>query len=214
VARRGLLRLLLAHDSYDESIDWRLYHALNVFVAGHDWIGSAAARLETWGVLLLAASTFALWFFARPGAGRKWKLACASALASSAVALVLNQLVALAWRRQRPFAAHPGAHVWGGRSHDPSFPSDHASAAFAVAFAVLEFDRRAGALFLVAAAVIGAGRVIVGAHYPGDVVAGVLVGLGAAVLVTRVARPLVAWVVRVVERLSDPLLAPVWRRVS
>jgi membrane-associated phospholipid phosphatase len=56
--------------------------------------------------------------------------------------------------------------------------------------------------------------VVVGAHYPGDVVAGVLVGLGAAVLVTRVARPLVAWVVRLVERLSDPLLAPVWRRIS
>lgn len=203
-----------ARYGYLQTIDWRLYHAVNAFVARHDWIGSAAAQLETWGVLLLALSTFALWFFARPGAAQKWKLACASALASSAVALVLNQVIAAAWRRDRPFAAHPGAHVWGGRSHDPSFPSDHTSAAFAIAFAVFAFDRRVGALFLAAAAAIGAGRVVVGAHYPGDVLAGVLVGLGAALLVTRVARPVVAWVVRLVERLSDPLLAPVWRRVS
>jgi undecaprenyl-diphosphatase len=165
-------------------------------------------------VLLLALSTFALWFLARPGAARKWKLACASALASSAVALVLNQLVALAWQRPRPFAAHPGAHVWGARSQDPSFPSDHASAAFAIAFAVFAFDRRVGALFLAAATVLGVGRVVVGAHYPADVLAGALVGLGAALLVPRLARPVVGWIVRLVERLSDPLLAPVWRRVG
>jgi membrane-associated phospholipid phosphatase len=164
--------------------------------------------------VLLAVSTFGLWFFARPGAARKWKLACASALASGAVALALNQLVALAWHRARPFATHPQAHVWGGRSHDPSFPSDHASAAFAIAFAVFTFDRRVGALFLGAATVIGAGRVVVGAHYPGDVLAGALVGLGSAVLVARLARPVVVPIVRLVERVSDPIIAPLWRRAG
>src|SRR5207249_9998191 len=67
-----------------------------------------------------------------------------------------------------PFAAHPAAHVWGSRSHDPSLPSDHASAAFAIAFAVFLFDRVIGSVFLAAAAVIGVGRVFIGAHYPLD----------------------------------------------
>jgi PAP2 superfamily protein len=41
---------------------------------------------------------------------------------------------------------------------------------------VLEtFDRVAGGMFLAAAAVIGVGRVLVGAHYPADVLAGCLV---------------------------------------
>jgi undecaprenyl-diphosphatase len=194
-------------------VDWRVYHAVNAFVSRHDWIGAAGAQLETWGVVLIAVATFGLWFFARPGATRKWKLACASALASSAVALVINQLIARAWHRERPFAAHPQAEVWGGRSHDPSFPSDHASAAFAIAFAVFMFDRRVGALFLAAATAIGAGRVVVGAHYPTDVFAGALVGLGSALLVARLARPVVALVVGLVERVSDPLLAPLWRLV-
>src|SRR5206468_12590213 len=120
----------------------------------------------------------------------------ACALASAALALLINQLIATIWHRQRPFASHPSAHVWGARSHDPSFPSDHASAAFAIAFAVFLFDRVAGAVFLAAAVVVGVGRVLIGAHYPADVLAGVLVGLACAVVVARLARPAIEFGVR------------------
>ena len=125
-------------------MDYRLYHAINEFVADHDWIGQAFNDLEMWAVPVFAVATFALWLLARPGGDRKWKLASASALASAAVALLINQVIGKIWHRERPFAAHPSAHVWGSRSHDPSFPSDHASAAFAIAFTVLFFDRLAG----------------------------------------------------------------------
>ena len=160
---------------------------------------------------LIAAATFALWLFARPGADRKWKLASSSALAAAALALLVNQLIGKLWHRQRPFASHPSAHVWGSRSHDPSFPSDHASAAYAIAFAVFCFDRVVGSIFLAAATVIAVGRVFIGAHYPADVAAGMLVGLACALLVVRVARPLLNALVRLAERVTDPLLAPLWR---
>jgi undecaprenyl-diphosphatase len=192
-------------------MDFRVYHAVNRFVFHHAWLGRALADIEKWAVLVVAVATFALWLLARPGGSRKWKLASATALASAALGLLVNQLVAQFWHRARPFAAHRSAHVWGGRSHDPSFPSDHASAAFAIGFAVLLFDRVAGALFLAAAVVIGVGRVLIGAHYPADVLAGVLVGLACAVVVARLARPAIEFVVRIVERLTDPLLAPLWR---
>ena len=155
--------------------------------------------------------TFALWLLARPGGSRRWKLASACALASAALALLINQLIGKLWHRQRPFASHPSAHVWGSRSHDPSFPSDHASAAFAIAFAIFLFDRVAGSIVLAAAFFIGAGRVFIGAHYPADVLACCLVGLGSALLVVRVARPVMDWLVGLVERATDPLLAPLWR---
>jgi undecaprenyl-diphosphatase len=126
-------------------------------------------------------------------------------------ALLVNQLIGKFWHRQRPFATHPSAHVWGSRSHDASFPNDHASAAFAIAFTVFLFDRLVGAIFLVAALIIGAGRVFIGAHYPADVLAGCLVGLGSALLLARVARPIIERLVRIAERATDPLLAPIWR---
>ena len=193
-------------------MDYRLYHAINEFVVDHDWLGRFLAVAENWAVPLLAVATFGLWLLARPGGDRKWKLASACALASAALALLINQVIGKVWHRERPFAAHPSAHVWGSRSHDPSFPSDHASAAYAIAFAVFLFDRVAGSIFLLAATLIGFGRVFIGAHYPADVLAGVLVGLGAALLVVRAGRPLIARLVHLVERLTDPIVAPLWRR--
>jgi membrane-associated phospholipid phosphatase len=192
-------------------LDYRIYHAINRFVFHHAWLGRVLSGVEKWAVPLVAVATFGLWLLARPGGSRKWKLASATALASAALGLLVNQAIAQFWHRSRPFAAHPAAHVWGNRSHDPSFPSDHASAAFAIAFAVLLFDRVAGAFFLAAAVVIGVGRVFIGAHYPADVLAGCLVGLACAVVVARLARPALEFIVRVLERLTDPLLAPFWR---
>ena len=192
-------------------MDYRVYHAINQFVYHHAWLGRGLNVLENWAVPVIAIATFALWLLARPGGSRKWKLASACALGSAALALLVNQLIGKVWHRERPFASHPSAHVWGSRSHDPSFPSDHASAAFGIAFAVFLFDRVVGAFFLAAACIIGAGRVFIGAHYPSDVLAGCLVGLGSALVLVRVAGPWIKWLVRLVERATDPLLAPIWR---
>ncbi|MDH4340912.1 MAG: phosphatase PAP2 family protein [Thermoleophilia bacterium] len=192
-------------------MDYRLYHAINEFVLDHDWLGRFLVGLENWAVPLLAVATFGLWLLARPGGDRKWKLASASALAAAALALIINQVIGQLWHRERPFASHPSAHVWGSRSHDPSFPSDHASAAYAIAFAVFLFDRVAGSTFLLAATLIGVGRVFIGAHYPADVLAGVLVGLGAALLVVRAGMPLLDRLVHLVERVTDPSVARFWR---
>ena len=112
-------------------------------------------------------------------------------LAAAALALLVNQSIAHIWNRSRPFATHADATVFGARSHDPSFPSDHASAAFAIALTVLLFDRVAGEIFILAAASIAVGRVVTGVHYPSDVVAGVLVGAGAALVVVRLGGPLI-----------------------
>jgi membrane-associated phospholipid phosphatase len=194
-------------------MDYRLYHSVNQFVASHDWLGRAAASMEKWAVPVFAVATVALWLFDRPGGRRKWKLASASALASAGVALLVAQVITKIWARPRPFAAHPTAHVWGSRSHDPSFPSDHASASLAIAFAIFLFDRLVGSIFLAAAVIISLGRVVVGAHYPLDVLGGAAVALGAALLVVRLGRPVILGVVRVVERVTDPILAPFWRRI-
>jgi undecaprenyl-diphosphatase len=194
-------------------VDFRVFHDVNAFVAHHEWIGDASAGFESAAPVVLAIVTVALWLLARPGADRKWKLASASALASGALGLLVNRLIAAGWHRDRPYEDHGGVHTWVTRSHDPSFPSDHASAAFGIAFAVLMFDRLAGALFVAAAALIAAGRVLVGLHYPGDVLAGALVGLGSAVVVVKLLRPLLGSLVRLTERVTDPLVAPVWRRL-
>lgn len=194
-------------------MDWTIFRWLNDLLLGHDLIGDEVADFSTWSPVLAAVAALGLWLAGRPGTMSRWKVACASALTSAAVALLANQAIATFWSRARPTDAHPGqAHLYFvSPSADPSFPSDHAAAAFAIAAAVLMVSRRAGAWFLLGAAAIGFSRILVGLHYPGDVLAGGAVGLAAALVVHRVARRPLAVLVRLVSRLTDPLLRPVWR---
>ena len=188
-------------------MDFRLFVLLNGAMRGHGHLDTLAADFATWSVPAFALATVALWFLARPGGSPRWKLACVSGLASAGVGLLAAQAIGRAWPRERPFAAHPTATVLlTHRSRDPSFPSDHATAAFAVAFAVLAFSLRAGILFLCAASLIGASRVLVGLHYPGDVAGGALLGVAAALVVVLGARAPVARAVSLLGRASDPFV--------
>jgi undecaprenyl-diphosphatase len=187
---------------------------VNTTVATRDWLEDPTTALADVAVPLYALATVALWFLARPYGPTRWKLASTSGLVAAAVALLVNQAIAHLWERPRPFTSHAAlTHVLSARTTDPSFPSDHAAAAFAIAFAVLVFSRRAGWLFLAAATLIALSRVALGMHYPSDVVAGMLVGLASALLVTRAGRQWVVRLVALLSRVSDPVLRPVWDRL-
>jgi undecaprenyl-diphosphatase len=101
---------------------------------------------------------------------------------SALLALGIAQLLADLWARPRPYMAHPDVHLFIARSHDTSFPSDHATAAFAIAVALFLRHRKAGWAALILATVMSVARVAVGTHYPGDVIAGALVGTAAALV--------------------------------
>ncbi len=100
-----------------------------------------------------------------------------TALIGAGAALLANQIIIQVWTRPRPFVAHPDTvNVLLSHSADPSFPSDHASPAFAIALVLVAFHRKLGALALLLAILISYSRVYVGDHYPGDVAAGAVVG--------------------------------------
>ena len=192
-------------------MDWRLERAIYDVSLHHHWVGSFFHGVEQASIPLMVVITGILWFFARPDGDRKWKLACGSAYAAAALGYVIAFVIHHVYDRARPYEAHAIRHPWSS-STDASFPSDHTSLSFAIAFAVLMFDTVAGVVFLVVAAIIGVGRLFIGAHYPGDVLAGVVVGLVAALVVVRLLPRFVAFVVRQVERVIDPLVRPLWRR--
>jgi undecaprenyl-diphosphatase len=190
-------------------------HAVNARVATNDPLEDLVTTFASLAVPVLAIGTIGLWFVARPYGDRRWKVSAASALAGAGLALLVNQVISHLWARPRPYVDHTAStHLLASRSIDPSFPSDHAAAAFAIAFAVLAFSRRTGIAFLIMATLIAASRVALGLHYPTDVVAGGLVGWISAVTVTRPGGLFVNRLVAPVARLSDALVAPVWRRLS
>jgi undecaprenyl-diphosphatase len=101
---------------------------------------------------------------------------------SALLALGIAHVIAEIWARPRPYAVHPGSHLFIAPSHDPSFPSDHATAAFAIAVALFLRHRKAGWLALGLATVVSIARVAVGTHYPADIAAGALIGAAAALV--------------------------------
>jgi undecaprenyl-diphosphatase len=192
-------------------VDWRLYHAIYSLSLHHHWLGTLFSDVEKASIPFMVVVTAALWLFDRPGGAPKWKLAAGSAFTAAALALLVNLVIHALWDRPRPYETHTISHPWSS-STDASFPSDHASASLAIAFTVLAFDLPVGIVFLVAAVLIAVGRVLIGAHYPGDVGASLVVAAAASFVVVRFGRALVLVLVRLVERVTDPLLRPLWRR--
>jgi undecaprenyl-diphosphatase len=105
-----------------------------------------------------------------------------------AITFGLGLLGAAVYPEKRPFVTHH-VHKLLAHTADQSFPSDHAMAAFGVAFAVTVFlSRRWGILLWLAALLIGFARVYDGIHYPLDIAGGFLAALIATLVVWLVAR--------------------------
>jgi undecaprenyl-diphosphatase len=120
------------------------------------------------------------------------------------IALGFNQIVGHVAKELRPYDTLHHVLVLVPRANDYAFPSDHAVVAGALVASILLVSRRAAPSNrrgqfvpdMLALGVLGAAfglllcfaRVYVGAHYPGDVVAGFLLG-AIVVIVVSLARP-------------------------
>jgi undecaprenyl-diphosphatase len=161
------------------TMDQPVAHAANHFAWTHDWLGDlfelyAKASEPLFVALVVILLVAGIWRRRLLWTGL---MAGAAAAAGLLVAVVAAHLV----DRPRPFVADPGRiHALVKHAADSGFPSDHATAAFAIATMLFLFNRRAGAIALIAAALLAITRVAVGVHYPTDVLAGAILGVGAA----------------------------------
>ncbi|MFD9495209.1 MULTISPECIES: phosphatase PAP2 family protein [unclassified Streptomyces] len=126
--------------------------------------------------------------------GRKGRRAAMAGLAALAVAqLVSNGVGKQLVDRARPPKEWIDHNEVEDRPDSSSFPSGHTAAAVAFTAAVAPQWPLAAAACAVPAALLALERVQSGAHYPTDVAAGTLIGLGGAWLTRRTPHLLRQW---------------------
>lgn len=150
-----------------QSIDISLTQWINHLAGGHHVIDAAMIWISAYGIPVLVLASACHWWtktnrqdtrHAPVGAGLSFLLG-----------LAFNQIILLFVDRVRPFVARV-TKLLAAPSPDPSFPSDHATAAFAIAVTLARngMPRRAAG-FGVAALVVAFSRVYIGTHYASDV---------------------------------------------
>ncbi|ARI51385.1 phosphatase PAP2 family protein [Streptomyces bacillaris] len=174
-----------ASSAADRVRHWLQGRDLAVFhsVADRHWPGADPLLPK----LSRSANHGLLWFgtalgIAAVGPSARSRRAALRGVASLAVAsAAINTIGKGAVRRQRPILDQvPVMRQLKRQPVTTSFPSGHAASAAAFATGVALESKGWGAVVAPVAAAVAASRVYTGVHYPGDVLAGAALGIGAA----------------------------------
>ena len=160
--------------------------AAKAWAIGHQVpeLRAVGEALSHWGQLHLAPAfaLMALWLVGLAWKRLELRVAAGSGALAALVAGTLVQVLKAGFGRPRPYVDLPDGFYWFEfQSRFHSFPSGHALHCFAIVGAVAILAPRTGAFLALLATAVTASRFYVLAHYPSDLLAGVLLGLGIGV---------------------------------
>ncbi len=184
--------------------DLALHHAgflrVNAWVRSTPGLHEAVVLFARYGVLLFGVLLVLAWWRARRDPADARVAAALWAPVGVVLAVGLNQPLGRLADAPRPSTVFPHALLLIPGSADSSFPSDHAVMAGAAAAGLLLVDRRLGLVASALAVLMAFSRVYVGAHFPVDVLAGLVVGVAVSLVGWLVLRPALVPAVRLLRR--------------
>ena len=161
-----------------------VFHFLNANAQSPLWWIQASRFASNWLPTLCALPVIA----AMLALGKGWRRSLQLALLSMAVAWIACRLIRWGIPMPRPSQLGMG-HQWIQHSSSASFPSMHAAGAFALAMGVNLGVGRHQRWLLICSWTLAIGvalsRVVLGVHFPSDILAGMLTGAVSAALVWR-----------------------------
>ena len=168
----------------------------------------AAHALAEWLVYLVPAALVLLWIFGR-SADRQ---AAVAAAITAVLALLAAHVVSTLVFHPRPFTVE-AVRNYLNHASDSSFPSDHATLFFAMALSMAACRPPSAAWLwlsmLIAGLAAAWARILLGAHYPLDIVGAAAIAGAAAVIVhARWGLGAVARLTASAERLYGLVLSP------
>lgn len=171
-------------------LNLHLFHWMNLGPQPHDlllWLARVSSIVLPSATLVGVCGALCV---RDPGVRR----AMTVALLAMALAWLVSRGLSALWPTPRPFVLGLGVQ-WLEHKPTPSFPSSHASVAFAFGFVLWRRVPHPWARWmpLVLASLVAWSRVALGLHFPIDVLAGVLVGCASGALALLGGGQGVAW---------------------
>lgn len=124
----------------------------------------------------LVAAAFAAFVLTRSVSQKERWITLVEGFGAALVSRGVVEVIRFFVSRPRPFVADPSIIPLISEASF-SFPSGHAAFFFALSAVAYAHDKRWGAWFFAASAVIGLARVAAGIHYPLDILAGAALGV-------------------------------------
>lgn len=171
-----------------------LFYPINQLAVDFPLLVPVAIVLAKYAVVLFPIVFIAYWLQGK----KERRLMLISAIAAFVLATVLGRLAGLLHYNEQPFHVLEGVNQLVAHAIDNSFPSDHTMLFFAVCTSFFLFRAGGRYVWMLLALAVGLSRIVVGVHYPFDVLVGASFGMLAA---------LVFWVLAEKLRLFDSLLA-------
>lgn len=161
-------------------MDNSFFRCINRLANRTGWAHGIFTSYAKYGIVLFAVLLIVAYLDGRQHddlravAGSVW--AVGAALVALGIGQLIGGVIGGVIARARPYETMAGVQLLVDKTTDFSFPSDHATAAGAVAVGLVLTNRRWGIFAGVLAVVMAFTRVYVGAHYPADVLAGLALG--------------------------------------
>lgn len=160
--------------------DTFLFKLINQFAGRWTVVDATAVFFAQYSGYVVLGVLFAFFLINRKRWG--WKILCYAFIAAITSRFVITEAIRFFYDRPRPFEVLDIVQL-AEHSAGASFPSGHAAFYFALSWFVFFWNKKIGAVFLVATILMALSRVFAGIHYPLDIAAGLLIGLFSAVAV-------------------------------
>lgn len=161
--------------------DYRVFKIFNSLAGRSDGWNAIFIGLSEY-VLFLMLAGLAVWILLREKERIRWLVALQALAAAFIGRALIVSLMRIFFFRDRPFVDAAVIQLVFHNPLEGSFPSGHATIMFAIAFSLFFANIRWGAIYLFLAVISSLSRIVVGVHFPLDIIGGMLVGALSALL--------------------------------
>ncbi|MEH6943845.1 undecaprenyl-diphosphatase [Bacillus sp. JJ722] len=159
-----------------------LFRSINDLGKEYSFLNPISILFAEYTVYFLVVSVILFWF-TRSSRNR---IMIISAGISFILAEIIGKTAGLLYSNQQPFAELSNVNKLIEKTVGNSFPSDHTILFFTFCFSFFFFKTRFKYIWIILAFSVGLSRILVGVHYPYDVMTGAIIGIATSFICFRV----------------------------